>query len=102
MIWRMRIGIDKLSTAALPHLRVSIRSRIQANQFAAALLMPTRLVRYAVERLAKPLQEADVKTLASEFRVSEQAMITRLTTLGFSLVGSSIVPATILGATALW
>ena len=55
---------------------------IQANQFAASLLMPARLVRNLVEVLAKPLQEPDVKTLAREFKVSEQAMTIRLTTLG--------------------
>lgn len=54
---------------------------IQANQFAASLLMPAKLVRDHVDRLQKPLQEADVTALAREFRVSEQAMTIRLTTL---------------------
>lgn len=55
---------------------------VQANQFAASLLMPARFVRDKVEQLEKPFSEADVKALATEFRVSEQAMTIRLTTLG--------------------
>jgi Zn-dependent peptidase ImmA (M78 family) len=54
---------------------------VQANQFAASLLMPAKLVRDQVERLQKPMQEADVSALAREFKVSEQAMTIRLTTL---------------------
>jgi Zn-dependent peptidase ImmA (M78 family) len=48
---------------------------VQANQFAASLLMPAKLVREHVERRQKPLSEGDVKALANEFKVSEQAMI---------------------------
>jgi len=55
---------------------------IQANQFAASLLMPTKLIRERVATLRKPLLEHDVKVLATEFRVSEQAMTIRLSTLG--------------------
>lgn len=54
---------------------------VQANQFAASLLMPARLVREQLEGLRKPMQEADVTALAREFKVSEQAMTIRLTTL---------------------
>jgi Zn-dependent peptidase ImmA (M78 family) len=55
---------------------------VQANQFAASLLMPSRLLRDRAEQLQRPLFEDDVKMLADEFKVSEQAMTIRLTTLG--------------------
>jgi Zn-dependent peptidase ImmA (M78 family) len=55
---------------------------VQANQFAASLLMPARFVRERVDKVQKPLSEGDVKALANEFKVSEQAMTIRLTTLG--------------------
>jgi Zn-dependent peptidase ImmA (M78 family) len=55
---------------------------VQANQFAATLLMPTKVVRERAEILPKPLPEKDVKALANEFKVSEQAMTIRLSGLG--------------------
>ena len=55
---------------------------VQANQFAATLLMPTRILRDRVQQLQKPLTEADVKKLANDFKVSEQAMTIRLSGLG--------------------
>ena len=55
---------------------------VQANQFAASLLMPSRLVREEAAKLQQPLFEDDVKVLANLFKVSEQAMTIRLTTLG--------------------
>jgi len=55
---------------------------VQANQFAASLLMPARLVRERVDSLPKSFSERDVKALANEFKVSEQAMTIRLTGLG--------------------
>lgn len=56
---------------------------IEANQFAASLLMPAKLVRAHVSRFGKgPLLEDELKELAHEFVVSEQAMTIRLTTLG--------------------
>lgn len=56
---------------------------VEANQFAGALLMPTRLLkqRAAHYRLAQILDE-HVSELAREFKVSEQAMVIRLSTLG--------------------
>jgi Zn-dependent peptidase ImmA (M78 family) len=75
-----------------PHTQVIYRSprasegldpiEVQANQFAASLLMPARLVQEHVGRLQKPLSESSVKSLAKEFKVSEQAMTIRLTALG--------------------
>ena len=55
---------------------------VQANQFAASLLMPARLVREHVDQRPKPLGDIDVSELARKFNVSEQAMTIRLTTLG--------------------
>jgi Zn-dependent peptidase ImmA (M78 family) len=55
---------------------------IQANQFAASLLMPAPLVRERVEGMPRPIREAAVTDLAREFQVSEQAMTIRLSVLG--------------------
>jgi Zn-dependent peptidase ImmA (M78 family) len=55
---------------------------IEANQFAASLLMPSKLVRqHAVDR-GLPLLDSDVSALAKLFKVSEQAMTIRLSSLG--------------------
>jgi Zn-dependent peptidase ImmA (M78 family) len=57
---------------------------IEANQFAAHVLMPTALVRSEVKRLGgEPLFDGQVEELARSFKVSEQAMTIRLATLGF-------------------
>lgn len=56
---------------------------IEANQFAASLLMPTALIMESVKRLeTKALCDEHVTKLADEFKVSEQAMIIRLSVLG--------------------
>ena len=60
---------------------------IQANQFAAGLLMPEALVREAVEEL-NPITEADVLRLAVRFGVSEKAMMVRLMSL--ELIGTAV------------
>ena len=52
------------------------RAEIQANQFAAALLMPAKLVRSTFDN------EKDVDRLAKLFQVSAEAMGYRLQTLG--------------------
>ncbi|NTU50237.1 MAG: ImmA/IrrE family metallo-endopeptidase [Desulfobulbaceae bacterium] len=55
---------------------------IEANQFAACLLMPSKLVRACVEKLkADHLHDIHISALAREFDVSEQAMTIRLTSL---------------------
>ena len=56
---------------------------IEANQFAAMLLMPERLVRSALRemRVGHPLDH-HVEQLARQFDVSVQAMTIRLATLG--------------------
>ena len=56
---------------------------VEANQFAACLLMPMRLVREKVAELGGgPLLDHHVSHLAGAFRVSEQAMTIRLSSLG--------------------
>ena len=57
---------------------------IDANQFAAALLMPSRMLRKRATEIVGdgPLHDGDVAALADEFDVSEQAMTIRLTALG--------------------
>jgi Zn-dependent peptidase ImmA (M78 family) len=55
---------------------------IEANQFAACLLMPSRLLRERVNSLnAEQLYDSHVTALAKEFQVSEQAMTIRLSAL---------------------
>lgn len=58
---------------------------IQANAFAAELLMPRGLVSAAVARSAHQTSSHDetIKTLAAEFEVSREAMSYRLINLGF-------------------
>lgn len=57
---------------------------IEANQFAACLLMPSRLLLNRIKALKeRSLRDDHVEKLAKEFMVSEQAMTIRLSTLGF-------------------
>lgn len=60
-------------------------AEIEANQFAACLLMPSNHVRRMIEELGgRPVTEQMIDKLADRFQVSEQAMAIRLTTLGFT------------------
>jgi len=55
---------------------------VEANWFAAALLMPSEMVKAEVARLGvAALHDQHVEHLASLFEVSQQAMTIRLTTL---------------------
>jgi Zn-dependent peptidase ImmA (M78 family) len=57
---------------------------IEANQFAASLLMPSKLLMRSIKSLkVKSLRDDQVAKLAEDFEVSEQAMTIRLSTLGF-------------------
>jgi Zn-dependent peptidase ImmA (M78 family) len=59
------------------------RKEIEANQFAAALLMPEYLLYRQIQRLGiSALLDDDVSSLAEIFAVSEQAMTIRLSGLG--------------------
>jgi Zn-dependent peptidase ImmA (M78 family) len=60
------------------------RKEIEANQFAACLLMPSKLLMRSIKALkVGSLCDDHVEELANEFEVSEQAMTIRLSTLGF-------------------
>lgn len=60
------------------------RIEVEANQFAASLLMPESFIRVEVAKLgAEPLTEPKVAALAKTFEVSEQSMTIRLTSLGY-------------------
>lgn len=84
--------IDKLVRINLRDGRASLASdaeEIEANAFAAELLMPEDQMRAAVERLLPTIHRHDQSTLAqvmsSEFEVSHQAMEYRLVNLGIDL-----------------
>lgn len=57
---------------------------IEANQFASSLLMPARMIEQEAKRMAGTglLLDFHVAAMADTFKVSEQAMTIRLTTLG--------------------
>jgi len=56
---------------------------IEANQFAAALLMPSSIMEDTIKALgSEDLSDEDVTNLAQQFNVSEQAMTIRLSVLG--------------------
>jgi len=56
----------------------------EANAFAAALLMPKKLINQEVQEISE-VDTSPVKTLAQRFKVSESAMSFRLINLGFEL-----------------
>lgn len=56
-------------------------SEIQANQFAAGLLMPEELLKVSLGE-SGPVSDMDVVRLALKFQVSERAMTVRLISLG--------------------
>ena len=67
---------------------------IEANQFAAALLMPEALLTACVEQLGEnPDVEDSIRRLAQRFDVSTQAMSIRLTSLGVIHPSLRIKPA---------
>ena len=56
---------------------------VEANQFAASLLMPTPLMLESIKALeADDLTDEHLTRLADKFRVSEQAMTIRLSVIG--------------------
>jgi Zn-dependent peptidase ImmA (M78 family) len=59
-----------------------LREEIEANAFAAALLMPELLIREHVDARAG-ITDIDVFRLATQFAVSEQAMTLRLVKLNY-------------------
>ena len=65
-------------------------AEIQANQFAAGLLMPETLIRAHIEDVAA-LSDVDIFRLSVRFEVSEQAMTLRLVSLG--LIAPMVAPS---------
>lgn len=55
---------------------------IEANRFAAALLMPAIMLKRSLESRDLPLKQKDIEDLAQEYEVSLQAMTFRLSNLG--------------------
>ncbi|MBI1757864.1 MAG: ImmA/IrrE family metallo-endopeptidase [Actinobacteria bacterium] len=71
----------ELAVASGPWAPVAIERR--ANAFAAAFLMPSRLLRGAIAPLDRPVADgAAITSLASTFRVSVSALANRLYNLG--------------------
>lgn len=70
---------DQVSSEAVDPLE------IEANGFAAALLMPKEFVMHAVQSRKPPLRSDVVERLADDFQVSSQAMTFRLERLGVPL-----------------
>src|SRR6266571_785243 len=88
---RQRFSIAHEIGHAWLHLAKATRGEdqkeIEANQFAAALLMPSQLVHDCLAALAGSPRKLSIDTavseLATRFYVSTQAMRFRLVTLGF-------------------
>lgn len=55
---------------------------IEANRFAAALLMPEHILEQDVKGKSLPLKADDLTALAGRYNVSQQAMVFRLMNLG--------------------
>jgi hypothetical protein len=79
------VHVDKGHRTSMRNARSSAGEdpkEIEANQFAANLLMPASMVANAAAELGEPLYDHDVSELANKFTVSEQAMTIRLQALG--------------------
>ncbi len=63
-------------------------NEIEANQFAAALLMPANLIAKDIQQLIGTDVLIAIRKLARKYRVSEQAMSIRLSTLGHVELGT--------------
>jgi Zn-dependent peptidase ImmA (M78 family) len=78
-----RLWVDKAYTTVFYRDATSSTgdklAEIQANQFAAGLLMPEDLLE---EHLTQEMSDIDIFRLALRFQVSEQAMTLRLVSLG--------------------
>jgi Zn-dependent peptidase ImmA (M78 family) len=70
---------------AIPRLSSAVSGvderEVEANQFAASLLMPANFVNEIIQEVGLPLTENKISDIAKLFKVSEQAMTIRLTTL---------------------
>jgi Zn-dependent peptidase ImmA (M78 family) len=70
---------DSNSSAAVDEVE------IEANKFAAFLLMPKSFLKDALREFSEPLRSEDVEELARRFKVSQQAMTIRLINLQIAL-----------------
>jgi Zn-dependent peptidase ImmA (M78 family) len=68
--------------------RAETVAEIEANQFAADLLMPKRMIDAVVPKFVDLLDERQIKEIADRFEVSAQALTFRLTNLGVAQAGS--------------
>lgn len=57
---------------------VSRSDEVQANAFAATLLMPTAMLKADLDRLPRPFDDTDIERLAEHYDVSIHAFIIRL------------------------
>jgi Zn-dependent peptidase ImmA (M78 family) len=74
--WKMTARSNNRTTGVSP-------AEVEANQFAAALLMPGQLLRQRATRFGlSQLDDLHVSELAREFKVSDQAMAIRVAALG--------------------
>jgi Zn-dependent peptidase ImmA (M78 family) len=72
---------DELAVASGPWAPLAIEQR--ANAFAAAFLMPSRLLRTAIGALEQPLDDPEsMSALAGQLRVSVSSLVDRLYNLG--------------------
>lgn len=77
---RDRLFVDKAYRRSRMSSSGTDTDEIEANRFAAALLMPENLIRkYTGDN---PITDLDICKLALKFQVSEQAMTLRLVNLG--------------------
>lgn len=58
---------------------------MEANAFAASLLMPRQFLAPQLARLVQPIKVRDIELLARQYGVSQQAMVFRALNLGFSV-----------------
>lgn len=77
---RDRLFVDKAYRRSLVSSSGTDTDEIEANRFAAALLMPDNLIRQSAG--SNPITDLDISKLALKFQVSEQAMTLRLVNLG--------------------
>ncbi len=77
------VHVDRVSMRDAKSSRGTDLLEIEANQFAAALLMPENLVAREMKNVAGRDPEARVAELARRFKVSSEAMAWRLGALGY-------------------
>ena len=68
-------------------------AEVEANQFAADLLMPKRMIDATVPKFVDLLDEEQIKKIADRFQVSPQALTFRLINLGLAEPDFSVRPS---------